>query len=41
VAEVILFTITRPPHVNVADLLIFPTAQASATMIQRAEPPSK
>lgn len=41
VAEVILFTITRPPHVNVADLLLFPTAQASVTLVHRTEQPSK
>ena len=28
VAEAILFAVTRPPHVNIDDLLIMPTAQA-------------
>ncbi len=35
IAEIILFTITRPQHVNIADLLVLPTAQASATKIKR------
>ncbi len=30
IAEAVLFTATRPPHVNVNDMLIMPTAQASA-----------
>lgn len=35
VAELILFIITRPPHVNIADTIIFPTAQASSTIVKR------
>ncbi len=35
VAELIWFVISRPPHVNIAESLIFPTAQASATIINR------
>ena len=35
IAEIIHFAITRPPHVNIADLLVLPTAQASATIINR------
>ena len=35
VAELIWFVITRPPHVNIAESLIFPAAQASATIINR------
>ena len=31
IAEAILFAITRPPHVNINDMLIMPTAQASAS----------
>lgn len=30
IAETILFVLSRPPHVNIDDLLIMPTAQASA-----------
>lgn len=35
IADVILFIATRPPHVNVADLLVFPSAQASSTVVKR------
>jgi 3-hydroxy acid dehydrogenase/malonic semialdehyde reductase len=30
VADAVEFMITRPPHVNVNDMLLMPTAQASA-----------
>lgn len=36
IAELILFVLTRPPHVVVADLVVFPTAQASATVVNRS-----
>lgn len=32
IAETLLFVVTRPAHVNIADLVITPTAQASATI---------
>ncbi|MCF7567331.1 SDR family NAD(P)-dependent oxidoreductase [Sabulilitoribacter arenilitoris] len=35
IAEIIYFTISRPPHVNIADLLVFPTAQASSTIVTK------
>ena len=35
IAEAILFSITRPPHVNIDEMLIMPTAQSSATSIAR------
>jgi len=35
VAEVILFAATRPAHVNLNDIVIMPTAQASATVVNR------
>ena len=35
IADVIHFMVTRPPHVNIADLLILPTAQASATIVNK------
>ena len=34
-AEIIVFTAGRPPHVNIADSLVFPTAQADATTVHR------
>lgn len=35
IAALIHFTITRPPHVNIADVLVLPTAQASATVLHK------
>lgn len=35
IAETILFAITRPPHVNIADLVVMPTAQASSTIVNK------
>lgn len=35
VAEIIHFAVTRPTHVNIADLLVFPTAQASSTIVKK------
>ena len=35
IAEIITFAISRPAHVNIADLLVFPTAQASSTIVKR------
>lgn len=35
IAETILFVITRPAHVNINDLLIMPTAQATGTIVNR------
>lgn len=37
IAETILFMITRPPHVNIDDVLIMPTAQAFTRHIQRED----
>lgn len=35
IADVILFTVTRPAHVVIADMVVLPTAQASATVLKR------
>lgn len=35
VAEVIVFMVTRPAHVNVAEVLLLPAAQGAASVIQR------
>jgi NADP-dependent 3-hydroxy acid dehydrogenase YdfG len=35
VAEAILFAVTRPPHVNINDMLIMPLAQANAIITNR------
>lgn len=37
VAETVVWVADRPPHVQVADVVIFPTAQASATRVARTE----
>jgi 3-hydroxy acid dehydrogenase / malonic semialdehyde reductase len=35
IADVILFTLTRPAHVVLADITVFPTAQGSSTLVKR------
>ena len=35
VADLIYYTISRPPHVNIADVLVFSTAQASSTIVKK------
>lgn len=35
IADNVLYIITRPPHVNVADMLVLPTAQAASTIVHR------
>jgi len=35
IADIIYFCVTRPYHVNIADLVVFPTAQASSTQIKK------
>ena len=35
VAEVIHFAVTRPAHVNIADVLMFCTAQANSTIVKK------
>ena len=36
IADIIYFVVSRPYHVNIADLIVFPTAQASATIVNRS-----
>jgi NADP-dependent 3-hydroxy acid dehydrogenase YdfG len=36
IAEIVLFMVTRPSHVNVADVLVLPQAQASSTLVNRS-----
>ncbi len=36
IAELALFMATRPPHVNISDVIILPTAQASSTVVDRS-----
>jgi NADP-dependent 3-hydroxy acid dehydrogenase YdfG len=35
VADAILYAVTRPPHVNVGEIVLWPTAQASTTVVTR------
>ncbi len=35
IAEIIYFMVSRPDHVNIADLLVFPTAQANSTTVKK------
>ena len=35
IADIIYFAVTRPAHVNIADLLVFCTAQASSTIVKK------
>ena len=35
IADIIHFVVTRPYHVNIADLIVYPTAQASPTTVKR------
>ena len=36
IADIIHFVVTRPYHVNIEDLVVYPTAQASATILNKA-----
>ena len=36
VADAILFAVTRPPHVNIGEIVLWPTDQASATKVRRS-----
>ena len=35
IADIIYFVISRPYHVNIEDLIVYPTAQASATILKK------
>ncbi|MDH5607952.1 MAG: SDR family NAD(P)-dependent oxidoreductase [Cyclobacteriaceae bacterium] len=35
IADAVDFVVSRPAHVTIADMLVFPTAQASAAMVHR------
>ena len=37
IADIIHFVVSRPHHVNIADLLVLPTAQASATIMKKGQ----
>jgi NADP-dependent 3-hydroxy acid dehydrogenase YdfG len=35
IADAVLYCATRPPHVNISEIIIMPTDQAAATMVHR------
>ncbi len=35
IAEAIVFIVTRPPHVQIAEMIVLPTAQASGTIVHK------
>jgi 3-hydroxy acid dehydrogenase / malonic semialdehyde reductase len=35
IADIILYVLNAPPHVQLADITVFPTAQASSTLVNR------
>jgi NADP-dependent 3-hydroxy acid dehydrogenase YdfG len=35
IADVVEFVVTRPAHVTIADVVVLPTAQASATLVKK------
>jgi 3-hydroxy acid dehydrogenase/malonic semialdehyde reductase len=37
IADTVLFAVTRPAHVNISDITIMPTAQASATIVHKKD----
>lgn len=37
IAEIIGFILSRPSHVNIADLVVMPTAQASSTIVRKSD----
>jgi NADP-dependent 3-hydroxy acid dehydrogenase YdfG len=37
IANIVVFAANQPPHVNINDILITPTAQANSVMVHRGE----
>ena len=35
IADLVLFCVTRPPHVNISEMLVVPVDQANATLVHR------
>ncbi|EAZ82380.1 SDR family NAD(P)-dependent oxidoreductase [Algoriphagus machipongonensis] len=35
IADIVEFSVTRPPHVVIADVVVFPTAQATSTIVKK------
>src|SRR5215469_13698708 len=41
IADIIVFAVTRPPHVDIDEIVVRPTAQANATTVARKQPRPK
>lgn len=41
VADAVIYCASRPPHVNISEILLMPTAQAAATMTAKHQTPGK
>ncbi|MEM7186297.1 MAG: hypothetical protein AAF466_06530, partial [Bacteroidota bacterium] len=39
IADIIWFAVTRPPHVNIADLTVMCLDQASSTIVNKVDKP--
>jgi serine 3-dehydrogenase len=35
IADAVVYCVTRPPHVNISEMIVMPTAQASTTLVYR------
>ena len=35
IADAVVYCATRPPHVNISEMIVMPTAQASTTLVYR------
>lgn len=39
IADAVVWCATRPPHVNISEMIVMPTAQASTTLVHRTQVP--
>ncbi|MCP4473390.1 MAG: hypothetical protein GY821_02230 [Gammaproteobacteria bacterium] len=35
VADTVIYCVTRPPHVNIAEIMVYPTAHVAPTIVHR------
>ncbi|MGC8763278.1 MAG: SDR family oxidoreductase [Acidobacteriota bacterium] len=38
IADIVLWVVSRPPHVDITEVVVMPTAQSSATLAHRSQP---